>query len=251
MGEAELSRGVRAGGHGLPQDARFPDCLPKGALPTMRASPTRWYKPSNPGLLPLRGVRGHEGLSSRHGRSCAGSGYIYASETLLRRDSLTAGVCRVVTPHVYAPLLLAAVDKDSNPVFTVCCHRVSRDHSPPAPLAPPSPLSRAKRGDDPSSAARFLKKGYYGMCCFAFGTRRDGSYRFLEVNARPGCSSWSLPWHQLRLGFRRKTPFRRVSSGARGAQGRLGLTWAFPARQRHRALLPNVPVKERVAAWRT
>lgn len=91
--------------------------------------------------------------------------------------------------HMYA--VYAYADKDSNPVFMVCGHVGLEDHHPQA-IGNAVAIAPERCPEVEAAAARFLKEvGYHGMCCFdAKFDARDGSYRFLEVNARPGRSSW-------------------------------------------------------------
>lgn len=148
--------------------------------------------------------------------------------------------------HMYA--LYCYVDKDSNPVFTVCCHVGLEDHHPSA-IGNAVAIVPEPNEEMTASAARFLKKvGYHGMCCFdAKYDARDGSYRFLEVNARPGRSSWLVLLSGINFA---RIQVEDVVLGIdpmpvepKGGWAYVGVPKAVIER-----CMPNVPVKERVLA---
>lgn len=91
--------------------------------------------------------------------------------------------------HMYA--VYAYADDRSEPVFMVCGHVGLEDHHPGA-IGNAVAIAPETSDELTAAAARFLKRvGYHGMCCFdAKLDPRDGSFRFLEMNARPGRSSW-------------------------------------------------------------
>lgn len=144
--------------------------------------------------------------------------------------------------------LYCYVDKDSNPVFTVCCHVGLEDHHPSA-IGNAVAIVPEPNEEMTASAARFLKKvGYHGMCCFdAKYDARDGSYRFLEVNARPGRSSWLVLLSGINFA---RIQVEDVVLGIdpmpvepKGGWAYVGVPKAVVER-----CMPNVPVKERVLA---
>lgn len=91
--------------------------------------------------------------------------------------------------HLYA--VYAYADADSEVSFMVCGHVGLEDHHPGA-IGNAVAIAPERCPEVEAAVARFLKEvGYHGMCCFdAKLDERDGSFRFLEMNARPGRSSW-------------------------------------------------------------
>lgn len=97
-------------------------------------------------------------------------------------------------------ILSCYTDADSDPVFMIGGQVVLEDHSPTA-IGNPAviiPDHNQKLLDD---AARFMKHvGYHGMANFdAKYDARDDSYKFFEINTRPGRSSMFV--HQAGVNF--------------------------------------------------
>lgn len=85
----------------------------------------------------------------------------------------------------------AYANRHSDPVFLIDGHVALEDHYPEAIGNAVAIVPEHNEGVlEP--AARFMKHvGYTGMGCFdAKYDQRDGTYRFLEMNTRPGRSSW-------------------------------------------------------------
>lgn len=91
--------------------------------------------------------------------------------------------------HMYA--VYAYANEDSDPVFMICGHVGLEDHHPEA-IGNAVAIAPERNDEVYAAVARFMKKvGYHGMGCFdAKYDERDGSFRFLEMNTRPGRSSW-------------------------------------------------------------
>ncbi len=106
------------------------------------------------------------------------------NESLIIQEYIGGGDDNLHVVYAYA-------DKDSNPVFTVCGHVGLEDHMPGA-IGNAVIIAGEENPELAQAAARFMKEvGYRGMG--TFDVKRDpadGSYRFLEMNTRPGRSSW-------------------------------------------------------------
>lgn len=91
--------------------------------------------------------------------------------------------------HMHAVYLYA--DKNSDVSFCVCGHVGLEDHAPGA-IGNAVAMAGEKNPELEAAAARFVKRvGYHGMGTFdAKWDARSGEYKFLEMNARPGRSSW-------------------------------------------------------------
>ena len=91
--------------------------------------------------------------------------------------------------HMYAIYLYA--DANSNVVFSVCGHVGLEDHHPGA-IGNAVAIVPEPNAEVEAAAARFVKRvGYHGMGTFdAKWDARTGEFKFLEMNARPGRSSW-------------------------------------------------------------
>ncbi len=106
------------------------------------------------------------------------------NESLIVQEYVPGGDDQLFALYFYA-------DANSDLVFCICGHVGLEDHHPGAignavVIAPESNPQMVE------AAARFIKRtGYHGMGCFDVKIDpRDGSYRFLEMNTRPGRSSW-------------------------------------------------------------
>ena len=88
-------------------------------------------------------------------------------------------------------ILSAYTDSDANPVFMCGGRVVLEDHSPTA-IGNPAVIIPERNQRVLEDAARFMKHvGYHGMANFDVKfDERDGSYRFFEINTRPGRSSF-------------------------------------------------------------
>ena len=88
-------------------------------------------------------------------------------------------------------ILSAYTDADGEPVFMVGGRVVLEDHSPTA-IGNPAVIIPEHNERVLADAARFMKHvGYHGMANFDVKyDERDGSYRFFEINVRPGRSSF-------------------------------------------------------------
>lgn len=93
--------------------------------------------------------------------------------------------------HMYAIYLYA--DKNSDVTFSVCGHVGLEDHHPDA-IGNAVVIAPERNDEVQAAAARFVKRvGYHGMGTFdAKWDARTGEYKFLEMNARPGRSSWMV-----------------------------------------------------------
>ena len=91
--------------------------------------------------------------------------------------------------HMHAVYLYA--DKNSDVSFCVCGHVGLEDHAPGA-IGNAVAMAGEKNPELEAAAARFVKRvGYHGIGTFdAKWDARSGEYKFLEMNARPGRSSW-------------------------------------------------------------
>lgn len=91
--------------------------------------------------------------------------------------------------HMYA--VYAYADARSDVTFSVCAHVGLEDHHPGA-IGNAVAMAPEPNEEVEAAVARFLKRvGYHGMCCFdAKFDARTGAFKFLEMNARPGRSSW-------------------------------------------------------------
>lgn len=91
--------------------------------------------------------------------------------------------------HMHAVYLYA--DASSNLSFCVCGHVGLEDHAPGA-IGNAVAMAGEKNPELEAAAARFVRRvGYHGMGTFdAKWDARSGEYKFLEMNARPGRSSW-------------------------------------------------------------
>ncbi len=91
--------------------------------------------------------------------------------------------------HMHAVYLYA--DEHSDVSFCVCGHVGLEDHAPGA-IGNAVAMAGEKNPELEEAAARFVKRvGYHGMGTFdAKWDERTGTYKFLEMNARPGRSSW-------------------------------------------------------------
>lgn len=105
-------------------------------------------------------------------------------ESLIVQELVPGDDSRMYAVYAYA-------DRNSDLVFSVCGHVGLEDHHPGA-IGNAVAIVPEPRPEVEAAVARFLKRvGYHGMCCFdAKWDERDGSFKFLEMNARPGRSSW-------------------------------------------------------------
>ncbi len=105
-------------------------------------------------------------------------------ESLIVQELVPGDDDRLYALYTYA-------DANSDPVFTVCGHVGLEDHHPGA-IGNAVVIAPERNPQMEEAAARFMKHtGYRGMGCFDVKVDpRDGSYRFLEMNTRPGRSSW-------------------------------------------------------------
>lgn len=148
--------------------------------------------------------------------------------------------------HMHAVYLYA--DADSNVSFCVCGHVGLEDHAPGA-IGNAVAMVGEKNPELEAAAARFVKRvGYHGMGTFdAKWDERSGEYKFLEMNARPGRSSWIV----LLAGVN----FAQVQVEdvvLRRAPGRLEVStdWVYVAVPRRviERCMPAGPLKERILA---
>ncbi len=88
-------------------------------------------------------------------------------------------------------ILSAYVDSHSNPVFMVGGRVILEDHAPGA-IGNPAIIVPERNQRVLDDALRFMQHvGYTGMANFDVKyDERDGSYRFFEINTRPGRSSF-------------------------------------------------------------
>lgn len=88
-------------------------------------------------------------------------------------------------------IVSAYTDAAGDPVFMVGGRVVLEDHAPTA-IGNPAVIIPETNERVLADAARFMKHvGYHGMANFDVKfDERDGSYRFFEINARPGRSSF-------------------------------------------------------------
>ncbi len=105
-------------------------------------------------------------------------------ESLIVQEFVPGGDEQLYAVYTYA-------DSNSDPVFTICGHVGLEDHHPGA-IGNAVVIAPEPNAEIEEAAARFMKRvGYRGMGCFDVKVDpRDGSYRFLEMNTRPGRSSW-------------------------------------------------------------
>lgn len=148
--------------------------------------------------------------------------------------------------HMYAIYLYA--DKNSNVVFSICGHVGLEDHHPGA-IGNAVAIVPEKNPEVEAAAARFVKQvGYHGMGTFdAKWDERTGEYKFLEMNARPGRSSWFV----LLAGIN----FARIQVedtvlGRSPAHVEPGENWVYVAVPRKviERCMPAGPLKDRILA---
>lgn len=103
---------------------------------------------------------------------------------LLIQEFIPGGDSQMYAVYAYA-------DRSSQPVFMVTAHVGLEDHHPAA-VGNAVAMVPEKCSDLEDDVARFMKHvGWHGMCCFdAKRDPRDGRFYLLEMNPRPGRSSW-------------------------------------------------------------
>lgn len=121
--------------------------------------------------------------------------------------------------------IYAYVDANSDPVFAICGHVGLEDHHPGA-IGNAVAIVPEENPQLEADVARFLKHiGYRGMCCFDVKRDpRDGRYKFLEMNARPGRSSWLVLLAGINFA---KIMVDEVVLGIRPAAVRPSTDWAY------------------------
>ena len=105
-------------------------------------------------------------------------------ESLIVQEYVPGGDDQLYALYTYT-------DANSDLVFCICGHVGLEDHAPGA-IGNAVVIAPERNEAMVADAARFLKEtGYHGMGCFDVKVDpRDGSCRFLEMNTRPGRSSW-------------------------------------------------------------
>ena len=148
--------------------------------------------------------------------------------------------------HMHAVYLYA--DADSNVTFSVCGHVGLEDHHPGA-IGNAVAMVGEKNPELEAAAARFVREvGYHGMGTFdAKWDARTGEYKFLEMNARPGRSSWIVLLAGINYA---RIQVEDVVLGRTPAPVEASADWTYVAVPRSviERCVPESPLKERVLA---
>lgn len=145
-------------------------------------------------------------------------------------------------------VVYAYTDKDSNPIFTVCGHVGLEDHMPGA-IGNAVIIAGEENPELARAAERFMKQvGYRGMGTFDVKQDPvDGSYRFLEMNTRPGRSSWLVLLAGINFA---KIQVEQVVCGIEPTPQRVSSNWVYaavPSKVAER-YMPEGPFKQEILA---